>query len=70
MTQLKFDKKGFLIPQKIRYDVKHKERDKEFIDKFIKKKTNFRIDYDHKGNPIFKEKNKEKTKGDEINEIV
>lgn len=56
MTQLKFDKKGFLIPQKINYDVKHNEKDKELIDKYIKKKTNFRIDYDHKGNPIFKEK--------------
>lgn len=67
MTQLKFDKKGILIPQKIKYNVKHNERDKEFIDKYIKKKTNFQIDYDHKGNPIFKEKN---TKGDEINEIV
>ncbi len=29
MTQLKFDEKGFLIPQKICYDVKHNERDKE-----------------------------------------
>jgi len=58
MTQLKFDKKGCLIPQKIRYDVKHHERDEAFIDKYIKKKANFQIDYDHKGNPIFKEKNK------------
>lgn len=38
MTQLKFDKKGFLIPQKINYDVKHDERNKEIIDKC--KKTN------------------------------
>lgn len=38
MTQLKFDEKGCLIPQKISYDVKHNERDKEFIDMYLKRK--------------------------------
>ncbi|HUS48633.1 MAG TPA: hypothetical protein VMZ91_00570 [Candidatus Paceibacterota bacterium] len=41
MTQLKFDKKGSLIPQKIRYDIKHDERDKEFIDKHMKDESKF-----------------------------
>jgi len=63
MTQLRFDEEGVLIPQKINYDIKHNERDREFIDEYIKKKTDFRIDYDHEGDPIFKEKNKIK-KGD------
>lgn len=40
MAQLKFNKKGVLIPQKISYDVKHDERDKEFIDRFVKKEKN------------------------------
>lgn len=61
MTQLKFDKKGVLIPQKIKFDVKHNERDKEFIDKYLKRKTDFQIDDDNKGNAIFvkKKNNKE-----------
>ena len=66
MTQLKFDKKGILIPQKINYDVKHDERDKEFIDN----ECNFEIKYNKKGDFKFIEKNKKKTKEDEINEII
>ena len=53
MAQLKFDKKGFLIPQKINYDVKHSERDKEFIDN----ECNFEIKYNKKGDFKFIEKN-------------
>ncbi len=44
MTQLKFNKKGVLIPQKITYDVKHDERDKEVIDRFVKKEKNNKED--------------------------
>ena len=64
MTQLKFDKKGIFIPQKIKYDIKHNERDKELIDKYLKKKTNFQTDYDNEGNAIFvkKEKNNKEDK--------
>lgn len=64
MTQLKFNKKGCLIPQKIRYDVKHNERDKAFIDRYLKKKTNFQIDYNNEGNATFvkKEKNSKEDK--------
>ncbi len=57
MTQLKFNKKGLLIPQKISYKVKHNERDKEFIDKYLNGKTNFQINYDNKGNATFVKKN-------------
>ncbi len=64
MAQLKFNKKGILIPQKISYDVKHNERDKELIDRHLKRKTDFQIDYDNEGNAIFvkKEKNNKEDK--------
>ena len=58
MAQLRFDKNGVLIPQKIRYDVKHDERDKEIIDGFIKDKCNFKIKHNSEGDPEFNEKNK------------
>lgn len=70
MTQLKFDKKGFLIPQRINYDIKHNERDKELINKYIENECNFKTEYNNKGEPKFVEKNEEETEGDEINEIV
>ena len=57
MAQLKFNKKGLLIPQKINYKVKHNERDKEFIDKYIESECNFKIKYDKKGDFKFIEKN-------------
>ena len=38
MTQLKFDKNGFLTPQKINYDIKHEETDKEAIKQIELKK--------------------------------
>ena len=64
MAQLKFNKKGVLIPQKISYDVKHDERDKELIDIYLKEKIDFQIDHDNEGNAIFvkKEKNNKEDK--------
>jgi len=70
MAQLKFNKEGKLIPQKISYDVKHNERDKEFIDEYVKDECNFEIKYNNKGDFKFIKKNKKTTKEDEINEMV
>lgn len=56
MGQIKFDKNGVFTPQKINYQLKKDEEKEEMIEKYIKKKTNFQVDYDNKGNPIFKEK--------------
>lgn len=50
---------GSLIPQKINYDIKHNERDKEFIDEYMKNKCNFEIKYNNKGDFKIIEKNKE-----------
>lgn len=63
MAQLKFNKKGVLIPQKITYDIKHDERDKELIDRYLKKKTDFQTDYDNEGNAIFVKKEKDNKEG-------
>lgn len=61
MVQLKFDKEGVFIPQKINYDVKHNEKDEELIEKYIKNNCNFKIDYDNDANPIFIKKIKIKS---------
>lgn len=63
MTQLRFNEEGILIPQKINYDVKHDERDKEFIDEYLKERSDFLIDYDNKGNAIFVKKEKNNKEG-------
>lgn len=65
MTQLKFDAiTGELLPQKISYDVIHEEETEEMFEKYIKKKTNFQIDYNDEGNATFvkKEKNSKEDK--------
>lgn len=48
---LKFDKKGRLISQKVRFVVKHDELDEEFIDKYIKNECDFGIEYNKRGEP-------------------
>ncbi|HUS49142.1 MAG TPA: hypothetical protein VMZ91_03200 [Candidatus Paceibacterota bacterium] len=49
-----FDTKtGMLLPQKIKYIVKHEEETEEMLDRYLQKKTNFQIDYDSKGDAIF-----------------
>jgi len=53
MTQLKFDEKGALIPQKISYAIKHSELDEETIEKYIKNECNFEVKYDNEGDLIF-----------------
>ena len=58
MNQLKFDRNGVFIPQVIKIKVKRDELEEEIIEEYIKKKTNFQIDYDNKGNPIFVKKEK------------
>lgn len=58
MSQLKFDKNGVFIPQIIKFNVKRNELDEEMIEKYIKRKTNFQVDYDNEGNPIFVKKKK------------
>ena len=50
---MKFSQNGDLIPQIINYEVKHEEETEEMLDKYLKKKTNFQIDYDKRGNAIF-----------------
>ena len=50
---MKFNKNGNLIPQIVKYEVKHEEETEEILDKYIKKKTDFQIDYDNEGNAIF-----------------
>lgn len=56
MSQLKFDKNGVFIPQKISYKLKKDERTEEMLEEYIKKKANYQINYDHKGNAIFVKK--------------
>lgn len=53
MSQLKFDRNGAFIPQRINFKIKKDERTEEMLEKYIKKKINFQIDYDGKGNAIF-----------------
>lgn len=55
---MKFDKNGFLIPQKINYKPKKDEETEEMMEKYIKKKIDFQIDYDNEGNAIFLKKKK------------
>jgi len=49
-----------LLPQKISYNVQHEEEIEEMLEKYIKKKTNYQINYDQKGNAIFIKKEKSK----------
>ena len=53
MSQLKFNKNGVFIPQIVKINIKRNELDEEMIEKYIKEKINFQVNYDHKGNPIF-----------------
>ena len=46
------------MPQIVKYDVKHEEEAEEMLEKYIKKKTDFQIDYDHEGNARFTKKRK------------
>jgi len=56
MTQLKFDAKtGRLLPQKVRYEIKHSELDEETIEKYIKNECNFEVKCDNEGDLIFNE---------------
>lgn len=56
---MNFDKNGKLLPQKVNYTINHSEPDEEMIEKYINKKCEFRIEFDNKGDPIFKKKGKE-----------
>lgn len=58
MVQLKFDRNGVFIPQRINYKLKKDEEKEEMIEKYIKRKTNFQVDYDNEGNPTFNKKGK------------
>jgi len=58
MSQLKFDKNGVFIPQKIKFKIKRSELDEEFIEKYIENNCNFKIKYDNEANPIFVKKNR------------
>lgn len=55
---MRFNKNGDLIPQIVKYKVKHEEATEEMLDEYIKKKTDFQIDYEHEGNARFTEKEK------------
>ena len=59
MTKLKFDKRGFLLPQKIEYKVRHDEQTEEFIDKYIENDCNFQIEFDKKGDCKFEKRKKD-----------
>jgi len=53
-----FDNEGNLMPQKIKYKPKRDEETEEMVDKYIKRKINFQINYDNDGNSIFVKKEK------------
>lgn len=55
---MKFDKNGNLIPQKIKFDIKHDELDEDVFDKYITDECNFKIKYDKKENATFVKKEK------------
>ncbi|MBA7516655.1 hypothetical protein ES705_08703 [subsurface metagenome] len=67
MGQLKFDKKGVFIPQRIKFSIKHNELDEEMIDNYVKKEcdTPYECDLITKSiNHHIKNKNLIKTKKD------
>lgn len=53
MAQLRFNKEGFLVPQRVSYDIKHNEKYIELIDKYIRDECDFRVKYNDKGEPRF-----------------
>lgn len=53
MAQLRFNKRGFLVPRGISYDAEHNERYRELIDKYIRDECNFRVKYNDKGDSRF-----------------
>ena len=58
--KMKFDKKTRkLLPQKIKYAIKHDEVDEEIINKYIENECNFRIEYENES-PKFTKKNNRK----------
>lgn len=57
MSNLKFNQKGDLIPQKIKYKIKHNELDEETIEECIQNNYNFKIEYNNEENTIFNKKN-------------
>ena len=69
MTQLKFDGNGIFIPQRVNYKLTKDEEKEEMIDKYVKKKTNYQINYDHEGNAIFVKKGNEKLEEMKIESI-
>lgn len=64
MSQLKFNRNGVFIPQIVKLNIKRDELDEEIFEEYIKKKTDFQINYDNRGNPIFIKKEKD-TENDE-----
>lgn len=58
MDQIKFDEKGYLIPQKVNYTIKRNEMDEVSIDIYIKNECNFKIEYNNEGELLFKQKTK------------
>ncbi|MBA7588091.1 hypothetical protein ES708_30139 [subsurface metagenome] len=44
MGKLKFDKKGFLILQKLNYEIQHNDRTKDLIDNIKKEKLKGEIE--------------------------
>lgn len=58
MKRVDFDNEGNLMPQKIKYKPKRDEETEEMVDKYIKRKINFQINYDNDGNSIFVKKEK------------
>jgi len=54
IKNLIFDKNGKLAPKKIKYKIKHDEETEDYIDN----ECNFRIEFDRKGETIFKKKEK------------
>lgn len=58
---MKFGKNGNLIPQKVRYKIKHNELDEEIIENYVENECNFQIKYNKEGEPrIIKENENEK----------
>ncbi len=53
---MKFNKNGALVPQKVKYKIKHEEETEDLINNYININCNFQIVFDKKGDPVFRKK--------------
>lgn len=58
MGQLKFDRNGVFIPQKMKFIIKHDILDEEMINEYVNNECNLQIEYNKRGAPYFIKKKK------------